>query len=67
MTGVGRVQDEGAEGKVMGVKTTTSHNLTFLTSPLKDCYLNKWHTGIHALGRVRSAIKCSVVIPLMSN
>lgn len=33
-----------------GVKTSSTHSLTFLTSPLKDCYLNKWRTGINALG-----------------
>lgn len=38
------------EGDVTGVKTSATHSLTFLTSPLKDCYLNKWRTGITALG-----------------
>lgn len=50
-----------------GVKTSATHSLTILTSPLKDCYLNKWRTGINALGSVRGAIKRSAAIPLMSN
>lgn len=45
-TGGWRMAGEGGEG----VQPSTTHSLTFLTSPLKDCYLNKWRTGINALG-----------------
>lgn len=39
--------EAGEEG---GLQTSATHFLTFLTSPLKDCYLKKWHTKINALG-----------------
>lgn len=46
-TGVRKTMEEGEGG---GLKTRATHFLTFLTSPLKDCYLKKWHTKINALG-----------------